>query len=204
MLSHLPIFRARLTTNVREQDFVNYVALNQFQQAIQLALDMQQPGRLLNLFKTIAASEVAKSGLSLTGNAAVDEVIRTLPGPELVKLLRYVKEWNANAKTSPVAQVVLYAIMKLRDAGMVMKAFGEEVLDAQLSRGFVPGVKGEQQSGSTALKELVEALIPYTERHLARMNRLLQESYMVDYILSEMDDGMVQLEDDESMDVSLI
>ncbi|KAH8835581.1 U3 small nucleolar RNA-associated protein [Flagelloscypha sp. PMI_526] len=189
---------------LKEQDFVNYVALNQFQQAIQLALDMQQPGRLLNLFKTIAASEEAKSGLSLTGNAAVDEVIRTLPGPELVKLLRYVKEWNANAKTSPVAQVVLYAIMKLRDAGMVMKAFGEEVLDSQLSRGFVPGVKGEQLSGSTALKELVEALIPYTERHLARMNRLLQESYMVDYILSEMDDGMVQLEDDESMDVSLI
>jgi U3 small nucleolar RNA-associated protein 13 len=162
---------------------------------------MQQPGRLLNLFKTIAASEEAKAGLSLTGNAAVDEVIRTLPGPELVKLLRYVKEWNANAKTSPVAQVVLYAIMKLRDAGMVMRAFGEEVLDSQLSRGFLSGAKVEQQSGSTALKELVEALIPYTERHLARMNRLLQESYMVDYILSEMDDGMVQLEDDESMDV---
>ena len=40
------------------------------------------------------------------------------------------------------------------------------------------------------LKELVDALIPYTERHLTRMEKLLQDSYVVEHLLSEMDDGM--------------
>ena len=44
--------------------------------------------------------------------------------------------------------------------------------------------------GATALKELVDALIPYTERHLSRMEKLLQDSYVVEHLLSEMDDGM--------------
>lgn len=183
----------------REQDFVNYVSLNQFQQAIQLALDMQQPGRLLSLFKSIGASEEARSGTTMTGNIAVDEVIRTLPGADLVRLLRYLKEWNAKAKTSAVAQNVLHAIMKLRDADNIMKAFGDELVLTAVADGRLDA-ESEAQSGTTAMKELVGALIPYTERHLSRMNRLMQESYMVDYILSEMDDGMFDLEED-SMEV---
>jgi len=60
------------------------------------------------------------------------------------------------------------------------------------------------KTGGTPLKELVDGLIPYTERHLSRMERLVQESYVVDYILGEMDDGMFdgELEDDgNSMDM---
>jgi U3 small nucleolar RNA-associated protein 13 len=48
---------------------------------------------------------------------------------------------------------------------------------------------------------MVDGLIPYTERHLARMERLVQESYMVDYVLGEMDDGMFDGEYDEAMDI---
>ena len=108
---------------------------------------------------------------SVTGHRSVDEVIRTLNGADLVKLLRYIRDWNAKAKTSSVAQGVLHAIVKLRSAEDVMRVFGDEVT-------------------GTSLKELVDGLIPYTERHLARMERLVQESYIVDYILGEMDDGM--------------
>jgi U3 small nucleolar RNA-associated protein 13 len=45
----------------------------------------------------------------------------------------------------------------------------------------------------------LEALLPYTERHLSRMDKLVQESYMVDYILGEMDGGMFN--DEEEMEV---
>ena len=55
--------------------------------------------------------------------------------------------------------------------------------------------------GATALKELVDALVPYTERHLARMDKLLQDSYVVEHLLSEMDDGMFgELGDDADED----
>ncbi|KAF7347597.1 U3 small nucleolar RNA-associated protein [Mycena venus] len=166
---------------LKEQDFLNYLELNDYRKAIQLAISMGQPGRLLNLFRDIraAAAESSEPSSSITGNSSVDEVIRTLGGSDLAKLLRYVRDWNTVAKTSVVAQGVLFAIMKLRSADDVMKAFGDEVNETAL----VEGTLGTNGAGGTALKEMVDALIPYTERHLARMERLVQESYMVDYVL---------------------
>ena len=171
---------------------------------------MEQPGRLLSLFtdirskSSLADSEDPSAGTSapsITGHPSVDEVIRTLPGVDLARLLRYVRDWNAKAKTSGVAQGVLYAVVKLRSAEDVMQAFVDEAGVSMIMNGSIGETKGV---GGTPLKELVDALIPYTERHLSRMERLVQESYVVDYILGEMDDGMFdgELEDDESsMDV---
>lgn len=51
------------------------------------------------------------------------------------------------------------------------------------------------------LKEVVDGLIPYTERHLARMDRLLQESYVVDFLLEEMDNGMLNGDDDMEVEI---
>lgn len=190
----------------REQDFQNYLALHDYRKAIQLALTMEQPGRLLNLFTNIrgeARSDDSDdlSAPSITGSATVDEVIRTLAGSDLARLLRYVRDWNAKAKTSRVAQGILFAVVKLRSAEDVMQAFGDEAGEAMLATGSTG--KG---AGATPLKELIDALIPYTERHLSRMDRLLQESYVVDYILSEMDDGMFDADsenDDKSIDADM-
>lgn len=183
----------------REQDFLNYLSLNDYRRAIELALAMEQPGRLLSLFTNISSQSTDDvdqdpSPPSVTGHHSVDEVIRTLGGADLAKLLRYIRDWNAKARTSGVAQGVLYAVVKLRSAEDVMRAFGDDAVEATLTG----------KAGGTSLKELVDGLIPYTERHLARMERLVQESYVVDYILGEMDDGMFSgdFEDDgEYMDV---
>lgn len=187
---------------LREQDFMNYLSLHDYRKAIQLALAMQQPGRLLSLFKGIRAtpSESAADASSLTGNGAVDEVIRTLGGSDLARLLRYVRDWNPNAKTSGVAQGVLYAVMKLRSADDVIAAFTDEAQEGVLQSSGQESVKNTT-SGNTALKELVDGMIPYTERHLSRMDRLVQDSFVVDYILSEMDDGMFDGQDVDTMDV---
>lgn len=155
---------------------------------------MEQPGRLLSLFKNIKT--VNADDTSITGRPSVDEVIRILGGSELAKLLLYVRDWNTNAKTSRVAQGILYAVVKLKSSDEVMKAFQDQLGETVF---IGDDTKGPVATG-TALKELVDALIPYTERHLARMDKLVQESYMVDYILGEMDNGMFNVEDDE-MDV---
>lgn len=168
---------------------MNYVSLHDYRKAIELALTMGQPGRLLTLFKDIQSGEPG----SITGHTSVDEVIRTLSGFDLARLLRYVRDWNANAKTSRVAQGLLYAMVKLRSVEDVMGAFGDEAMLAALSSGAedeLPRVVTKVGAGSTILKDLVDALIPYTERHLSRMERLVQESYVVDYVLGEMDDGL--------------
>lgn len=165
----------------REQNFLNYLSLHDYRRAIELALAMEQPGRLFSLFKQIIPSSCESA---LSGDPTVDEVIRSMGGPELAKLFRFLRDWNANAKTSTVAQTILYAIIKLQPAENILKAF--ELGD--------PG--DSVKSGNTSLKEMMDALIPYTERHLSRLEVLVQDSYMVDYILAEMDNGML---DNESM-----
>ncbi|TFK41821.1 WD40 repeat-like protein [Crucibulum laeve] len=189
---------------LKDQDFVNYLSLNDYKKAIQLALAMSQPGRLLSLFKNVRSSKDGPSyDSSITGQSSVDEVLRTLGGSDLAKLLRYVRDWNTNAKNSTVAQEILFAIFKLRSAADVARAFGDETQEAAFADG-AKILESGANVGGTALKELVDALIPYTERHLSRMERLLQESYVVDYILGEMDDGLFDgqlVDEDDDMGV---
>lgn len=157
---------------------------------------MEQPGRLHSLFKALP-SETDPSVASITGHPAVDEVLRTLPGADLARLLRYVQVWNANAKTSVVAQRVLHAILKLRAAEDIMSAFNQDSTLAKVT-GDLEAISGKSgdKGGATALRELIEALVPYTERHLTRMDKLVQESYVVDYLLGEMDGGIFGMDDD--------
>lgn len=183
---------------------MNYLALNDYRRAIQLALAMEQPGRLYKLFKDIRSHADLSSSMSITGSEAVDQVVKTLVGSDLAKLLRYIRDWNAKAKTSEVAQGVLFAIMKMRTAEEITKAFDEEEAQKALTTANVAGdlledvsqLSAKKGTGRTGLKELLDAMIPYTERHLARMEKLMQESYMVDYVLNEMDNGMLDGEED--------
>ncbi|KAI0673654.1 U3 small nucleolar RNA-associated protein [Trametes maxima] len=206
--------RAKLVE--KEQDLQNYLALHDYRNAILLALSMGQPGRLHTLFATLTASSESDtpSTPSITGHPAVDEVLRTLPGTDLARLLRYVRDWNAHARTSAVAQRVLHAVVKLRAAEDIARAFDEEAAFTAVSAppddGDDNGDLGKRAAleaaplegrGTTSLKELIDALIPYTERHLTRMEKLLQDSYVVEHLLSEMDDGLFgEIGDDEDED----
>jgi len=176
----------------RDQDFRNYVAQRDYRRAIELALSMSQPGRLYSLFNDIASEPETAS---LTGKASVDEVIRNLAGSDLATLFEYVRDWNTNAKSSAVAQTILFAIFKLHSPDAIMQAFGDELVEKELSRGEI-NTSLKPRGSHTALHDLVEALVPYSERHLSRMSKLVQESYVLDFILGEMDDGM--LDDDLS------
>jgi len=187
---------------------MNYLALHDYKKAIQLALSMSQPGRLLSLFKDAMSSPEDVDRPSIIGNPSVDEVIRTLGGSDLARLLRYVRDWNTNAKTSTVAQRVLLTIVKLRSAEEIIQAFGDETDEKVFADGEVSRSSSGAAAAATsrmALKELVDALIPYSERHLSRMEKLVQDSYVVDYILGEMDDGMFDNGfDDDAMEVDMV
>ncbi|KAG8864534.1 U3 small nucleolar RNA-associated protein 13 [Tulasnella sp. 330] len=189
---------------LKEQDFVNYVSLNDYRNAILLALSMDQPGRLFNLFNTIRPQRIKTSTdkyqQSITGNTSVDQVIKTLPPLELARLLRHARNWNANNKSFAVAQTVLHAILKYRSANDILDAFqgGNAVTADVLSEIQAPPdaehsaiVVSLKEKDMRALKELLDGLIPYTERHFARAEKMVQDSYVVDYVLNEMDSGVI-------------
>lgn len=87
---------------MRNKDYLN---------AILLALSLEQPFRLLSLFRNVMEMRSDMEDDSITGSAAVDKVLAELGPENLEKLLTYIRDWNTNAKHAYIAQTVLNAIL---------------------------------------------------------------------------------------------
>ncbi|KAI1254288.1 hypothetical protein MGN70_004685 [Eutypa lata] len=152
----------------QEQELQNHIHTGSYREAITLALQLNHPGRLLALFTSVIKSKNPDAG-SLTGLKAVDEVLASLSDEQLFLLLLRLRDWNTNARTAPVAQRILWALVRSYPA-------------ARFSNLSVKGARGQK-----SLKEVMNALKVYTERHYKRLEELVDESYLLEYTLQEMD-----------------
>ncbi|KAL2167205.1 hypothetical protein VTG60DRAFT_1581 [Thermothelomyces hinnuleus] len=152
----------------QEQELENYIHAGAYRDAIVLALQLNHPGRLLNLFTNVVTSTTPEEG-SLTGLRAVDDVLARLSDEQIFLLLLRLRDWNTNARTAPVAQRILWALVRSYPAD-------------KFSNLSVKGARGQK-----SLNEVLNALRVYTERHYKRMEELVDESYLVEYTLQEMD-----------------
>jgi U3 small nucleolar RNA-associated protein 13 len=153
-----------------DQKLQNYAYAGNYREAITLALQMDQPGRLFTLFKTVTETEVPDEG-SLTGLQAVDDVLSTLADEQLYKLLLRLRDWNTNVRSAPVAQKILWAVVKSYPAARL----------ASIKPTGRVGAKG-------SLKDVLDAIKAYSERHYKRVEELVDESYLLDFTLREMDE----------------
>lgn len=152
----------------QEQELENYMHTGAYREAIALALQLNHPGRLLKLFNNVINSQTPDEG-SLSGLKAVDEVLASLSDEQIFLLLLRIRDWNTNARTATVAQRILGALVRSYPA-------------AKLSNLSVKGARGQK-----SLKEVLNALKVYTERHYKRTEELVDESYLVEYTLQEME-----------------
>lgn len=130
-------------------------------------MSLDQPYRLLNLFNEVISNASTEGNASIMGLPEVDQVIATLSDAQLTTLLLRVRDWSTNGRTSYVAQRILHVILRKYPPERLTK---------------LPEAKG-----------IVEGLIPYTDRYLKQVDKLLQESFVVDYILREMDELQVDV-----------
>ncbi|KAH0556485.1 hypothetical protein GP486_005618 [Trichoglossum hirsutum] len=165
--------RAAIDLVEQEQQLENYMHAGSYRQAITLALQLDHPGRLLNLFSTVVATTPPEAG-SLCGVKAVDEVLGSLAPEQLYKLLLRIRDWNTNARTAPVAQRLLWTLLKSYPASMFTE--------------LRPSGGNKGVGGGGGVKDVIDALKSYTERHYHRIEDLMDESYMVEYTLREMDE----------------
>ena len=162
----------------QEQELQNHIHKGNYREAITLALQLNHPARLLSLFTSVVNAKPLEEG-SLSGVLAVDDILKHLASEQLFTLLLCLRDWNTNTRTAPVAQRVLWVLLKSYPAGVLT------------------GLKGRGNGGG--LKEVLDGLRAYTERHYKRMEELVDESYLVDYTLRQMEEaGFV----DELMSVS--
>ncbi|KAG0072281.1 U3 small nucleolar RNA-associated protein 13 [Linnemannia elongata] len=160
---------------LKEQELSNYLARKDWKNAITLALSLEQPFRLLQLFNQIQQDR-PEHDTSITGLEAVDKVLLGLSPDQIAKLLGYVRDWNTHAKNMRAAQTVLNAILRQRKV--------QEMIE-------IPGIK-----------DLLDGLLPYSDRHFQRVEALTVRSYVVDYTVQAMDlislvGGMDEMEMDD-------
>jgi U3 small nucleolar RNA-associated protein 13 len=181
----------------QDQLLQNHIFSKNYREAITLSLALNHPGRLLRVFQDVVqqnddlADEEAREK-SITGAREVDAVLASLDRTQLFQMLEHVRDWNTNARTAPVAQRILNCILKsypkstfvdmARDKKLVGTAGGR-------GDGAVRREGGGRARGSAGMQELLRALEVYTERHFKRMEELVDESYLIEYTLREMDEG---------------
>jgi U3 small nucleolar RNA-associated protein 13 len=144
-----------------------------YRNAILLALSMDQPRRLLGLMRDILSDD-------MDNIAMLKQIFRSLESGDIFRLLEYIRDWNAKSRDSDVAQAVLNILFKTHSLADIMKAAPSATSLEE------PGTA--RKASQTTISELIQALLPYTERHYARADRLEQESAFLDFILAHMDE----------------
>lgn len=172
----------------QDQKLENYIRAGAYREAITLALQLNHPGRLLSLFTAAVDAaddpsstdaERSERANSLTGNPSIDEVLQTLDSNNLRTLLLRLRDWNTNARNSRVAQRILFALFRSYPASTFI-----ELATASMAN------RRSDSRTAAGMKDILQALSAYTERHYRRIEELTDESYLVEWVLGEMDGGV--------------
>ncbi|KAF2098614.1 WD40 repeat-like protein [Rhizodiscina lignyota] len=170
--------RQRETERIeQDQQLSNLIHAKDYRAAITLALQLDQPGRLLSLFTAVGDGQEGEKDIdSYTGKKEVDDVLASLADEQIYRLLLRIRDWNTNARTADVAQRILHTLIRRYRAD-------------KLASIRIPDWAGRGGKGrAVGLTELYDGIRAYTERHLRRVEDLVEQSYLLDFTLREMDE----------------
>lgn len=183
-----------LLTTVASRRPVVETSLDSMARLLDLALKDGQDG-IAKTDPAVDPSTLADAE-SITGLSSVDTALALLPLPHLRQLLTYVRTWNASSRTSPLAQNTLHCILRSYTSRQILDAFESSVaIDSSPADG-----KGNKKKPAAplTLPQLLEALLPYSQRHYARAERTLVESSILGYTVQLMGSGVVEEDEQRS------
>jgi U3 small nucleolar RNA-associated protein 13 len=137
----------------KQQKLSNYIMAKEYGSALLLALELDKPRQLLALFVTM----LERSQDDAERHDAVRTFVQTLDTPHLIQLLHYLCDWNTHSKNAFIAQNVLHMILQQHQPSELIKI--------------------------APIKDILSKLIPYTERHYESMDRMIVDTYLLDYTL---------------------
>ncbi|XP_062227457.1 protein TORMOZ EMBRYO DEFECTIVE-like [Phragmites australis] len=145
-------FRKKEEEVLRGQELENAVSDSDYTRAIQLALDLRRPHRLLDLFSHLCRRADTED--------PIEKTVLGLPRDVLRLLLEYIRGWNTKPKFCHVAQFVLFRVLRSFPPTDILE------------------IKG--------ISELLEGIIPSSQRHFSRVDRLVRSTFLLDYTLTRM------------------
>ena len=169
----------------QDQMLQNHIMAKNYREVITLALTLNHPGRLLRVFEEVVnLPESESEPNTYLGVQAVDDVLASLNQEQIYKLLERVRDWNTNARTATVAQKVLNCLLRKYPQAL----WTEMAKDRSILRLARQTSRNKSAAGGNAMKDLFRAMEAYTERHYKRLEDLIDESYLLEYTLREMDE----------------
>lgn len=176
----------------QDQELQNYIRSSNYREAIVLALQLNHPKRLLDLFTGVVNGP--HDAGSFTGKTDVDNVLLSLSDGQLWNLLRRVRDWNANGRTHNVAQHVLYAILRLIPRERLLKLQNRRRKTVALEDDAETGLTDAMSELSTkdtskkeSVKDVIDGLKAYTQRHYERLERTGDERFVLLWAIQQMD-----------------
>ncbi|KAF2720639.1 WD40 repeat-like protein [Polychaeton citri CBS 116435] len=185
----------------QDQELQNQIRAKNYREAIVLALQLNHPRRLLELFTDVANRQPSDVG-SFTGSADVDGVITGLSDGQLWLLLKRIRDWNANARSCGIAQRVLFAVLRLVGKERVLGLGRRRKLQLGLEvdgegdgqKSLAEGLDGMQLQddraagkGKEGIRDVLDGLKAYTQKHYERLERASGERFVLVWALEQMD-----------------
>lgn len=143
-----------------EQQLSNMILRKEYHNAVLLAMQMQQPHRLYSLFGQLIDGVPMQEALQKTM-----PLISAFSSEQMVLLCGYIRDWNSSLKRAYVAHVVLRALIQLAIVSSKVDIFSH--LEA---------------------KEMLRQILAYSEKHYSKVDGLIINSYMIDFILKKLDE----------------
>lgn len=142
----------------QDQELSNFISNGKWSEAFLLALTLEHPMRLYNILKgTIAQNANPESDI---GSFELENTIGKLNNDQILSLFTKLRDWNVNNKLFEVSQRLLAVIFK--------KHSPEDLVE-------IPGII-----------KIIDSILPYSERHYSRIDDLIEQSYILDYALEQM------------------
>ncbi|EJK47883.1 hypothetical protein THAOC_33368 [Thalassiosira oceanica] len=138
-----------------EQRLSNHLRHKQYEQALELALELEKPNQVLKVLTEIVEKDAKRNEIVTLRKHAASWSVDVLK-----QILRYCREWNTRARNSHIAMLVVKAVVTT-----------------------VPAVKLASYEG---LPEIMAGILPYAERHFERLDKMVGNSYLLDYTLFSM------------------
>ena len=152
---------------LKEQELMTSIYMKDYNGAINLAFELGHSYRLWTVLSEIMEQRGTSADETEQDDQAppaspFDGLVASWDDERLAACLAFVREWNTNARRAGVAQALLSSILR-----------------------SVPFERLKQLPG---IASLVDGLLPYTERHFLRIDKLAEASFVIDYTLTEINE----------------
>ena len=149
-----------------EQKLANHLRFKEYEQALEIALDMDKPRHALKVLSAIIEEDTQKRNNTKNPTpityTTLQRHVKSWPMTRVVQVLRFCRDWNTRARNSHVAMITVNAI--------------------------VSSIPASKLADTDGVAEILAGIIPYSERHFDRMDRLFASSFLIDFTLFSMGD----------------